>query len=1124
MATQQLTLGDQIKEITARMNDLDPSLPMEEKLDFDLIHSYPGVLSASSDHTYAKGIEVSWNKVVGMEKAVTRVPTAIMDSNILVQWSADMDQLNVSDENQSPNLALLLSYSPNESPESVADNIRPVWSCILVFVDHQQIRSSFSEGVSYLEAKYKACTDLESFSYMALIRIPDDLRSMPFLPTAEEAYFVQPHGTSSWAKGRGKTTNFNAAFLHRVTFSADEPDRVVLRPKHVRSAVSLLSPNEPQFLDMTPLARLWVNEVYVQEDDCMSPLYSFIVVSLPVVTDVDSNNPPDEGSALGEGNNHNPSYSPTDSVLGELQVSEVSVSPNVETERHNPRSEGAMNSSVGSESEGTSHSGDDISTGMGQSHHVIGSNEESYNDRGLHSDASMHSGLASDSAGSEDEDCVPANSVVVVATVHSEASPDTGNRGNGNPPRVPVPNVLASNTEEVIGRAVPNDPPLIVPAVAPVIPARLLPDKDKLNKILQEQREVAKELHTALRQANDSILGKMEEVYRDTAGVSANLLSTMSRHARAWQKELSELSGALQHSSSLEPHQYLELIEGIEKVSQKLVADSKEAESEYAARKDGFNEIINKAVETLRENLDSEADRQGLEYSRKAVDAILPHATTYSVAPFMAQIFSQEMAFRSSLVSMSQNWACFPISMLVNQMHEIASTSAQVVQLLPVFTDTIAQHLRVQCTIKPLYQILKAGNDANCATLPTEPSTSVVSGVGPKSGPKSTSSIAASDSGVSSIRSPDGNPSLTIDGSTSGTGADIGVTSSAARTHNAVRSSTGSSSSAKDIRRPHTPKQKGSSLPAHIAERAHRSAPPHQTRALKEASAAKPINSNLVRPRSTPGTPSTPSSLGSRLPDIKTKQASIPTPPADTRSGAGSFKVVKVPNPDHKAGTTHRRSSTSGATSTAARSEKGRSPRRANAHAPPKTSDTSTGKGHGSPLPDRDPPKMVSVGSTGKPVGARTGCNTKITPKRFVEFSNPRTGKTMVIANTPEEVKRAESMTGLRLIVNEMAKSKPSGSSKAEGGHSLGLTVQDGGTAGGSGSDSSRKRKSKKKKRSEHNLMRPATNPIQIDTDSDDPECRPPPQRRRGKRYERVLRRPLRPRMTSSAGLPNPRV
>ena len=99
---------------------------------------------------------------------------------------------------------------------------------------------------------------------------------------------------------------------------------------------------------------------------------------------------------------------------------------------------------------------------------------------------------------------------------------------------------------------------------------------------------------------------------------------------------------ALQHSSSLEPHQYLELIEGIEKVSQKLVADSKEAELEYAARKDGFNEIINKAVETLRENLDSEADRQGLEYSRKAVDAILPHAMTYSVAPFMGRRFSRK--------------------------------------------------------------------------------------------------------------------------------------------------------------------------------------------------------------------------------------------------------------------------------------------------------------------------------------------------------------------------------------------------------------------------------------------------------------------------------------------------
>ena len=254
-----------------------------------------------------------------------------------------------------------------------------------------------------------------------------------------------------------------------------------------------------------------------------------------------------------------------------------------------------------------------------------------------------------------------------------------------------------------------------------------------------------------------------------------------------------------------------------------------------------------------------------------------------------------------------------------------------------------------------------------------------------------------------------------------------------------------------------------------------------------------------MRPRSTPSTPSTPSSLGSRLPDIKTKQASIPTPPADTRSGAGSFKVVKVPNPDHKAGTTHRRSNTSGATSTGgatARPEKGRSPRRANAHAPPKTPDTNTGKGHGSPLPDRDPPKMVSAGSTGKPVGARTGCNTRITPKRYVEFSNPRTGKTVVIPNTPEEVKRAESVTGLRLVVSEMAKSKPTGSSKAEGGHSQGLTVQGGGTAGGSGSDSSRKRKSKKKKRSEHDLMRPATNPIQIDTDSDDPECRPPPKKK----------------------------
>ena len=943
---------------------------------------------------------------------------------------------------------------------------------------------------------------------MALICIPDDLKSMPFLPTAEEAYFVQPHGISPWARGRGKTTNFNAAFLHRVTFSADEPDRVVLRPKHVRSVVSLLPPNEPQFLDMTPLARLWVNEVYVQEDDGMSPLYSFIVVSLPVVTDTDNDSPPDQGSALVGENIHNPSYSPTDSVLGELQVSEVSVSPNMEAEQQNLQSEGAMDSSAGSESEGTGHSGDDISTRMGQSHDVVYSNGESDNDGGLHSDASMRSGVASDSAGSGVEDDIPANSVVVEATVHSEASPGTGNRGDGKLPRVPVLNVLASNEEEVVGRAVPNDPPLIVPAVAPVIPARLLPDKDKLNQILKEQREVAKELHNALRQANDSILGKMEEVYWDTAGVSANLLSTMSSHARVWQKELSELSGALQHSSSLEPHQYLQLIEGIENVSQKLVADSKEAELEYAARKDGFNEIINKAVETLQENLDSEAERQGIEYSRKAVDAILPHATTYSMAPFMAQIFSQEMAFSSSLVSMSQNWACFPISMLVNQMHEIASTSAQVVQLLPVFTDTIAQHLRVQCTVKPLYQILKAGNDANCATLPPEPSTSVVSGVDPKSGPKSTSSVAASDSGVSSIRSPDGNPSLTIDGSTSATGTDIGVVSSAARTNSAARansaarSNTGSSLPVKDIRRPHTPKQKGSSLPVHIAERAHRSAPPHQARALKEASAVKPVNSNLVRPRSNPSTPSTQSLLGPRLPDMKTKQASIPTPPTGTRSGADSFKIVKVPNPDHKTGTSHRRSSTSGATSTggtAARPKKGRSPRRANAQAPPKTPDMSTGKGHSSPLPDRDLPKVVTVGSTGKPVGARTGCNTRITPRRYVEFSNPRTGKTMVIANTPEEVRCAESAAGLRLVIDEMGKSKPSGSSKAEGGPSQGIIIQDGGAAGGSGSDSSRKRKSKKKKRSEHDMMRPATNPIQIDTDSDDPECRPPP-KKKGKR------------------------
>ena len=85
-----------------------------------------------------------------------------------------------------------------------------------------------------------------------------------------------------------------------------------------------------------------------------------------------------------------------------------------------------------------------------------------------------------------------------------------------------------------------------------------------------------------------------------------------------------------------------------------------------------------------------------------------------------------------------------------------------------------------------------------------------------------------------------------------------------------------------------------------------------------------------------------------------------------------------------------------------------------------------------------------------------------------------------------------------------MAKSKPSGSFKGESGHSQGVTVQDGSAAGGSGSDSSRKRKSKdrkKKKWSEHNMMRPALNPIQIDTDSDDPECRPPP-KKKGKRAQ----------------------
>ena len=131
----------------------------------------------------------------------------------------------------------------------------------------------------------------------------------------------------------------------------------------------------------------------------MSPLYSFIVVSLPAVTATDNDSPPDQGSALMGGNSHNPSYSPTDSVLGELQVSEVSVSPNMETERQNLRSEGTMDTSVDSESEGTGHSGEDTSTGMGQSHDVVDSNGESDNDGGLHSDASMRSCVASDSAG-----------------------------------------------------------------------------------------------------------------------------------------------------------------------------------------------------------------------------------------------------------------------------------------------------------------------------------------------------------------------------------------------------------------------------------------------------------------------------------------------------------------------------------------------------------------------------------------------------------------------------------------------------------------------------------------------------------------------------------------------------
>ena len=170
----------------------------------------------------------------------------------------------------------------------------------------------------------------------------------------------------------------------------------------------------------------------------------------------------------------------------------------------------------------------------------------------------------------------------------------------------------------------------------------------------------------------------------------------------------------------------------------------------------------------------------------------------------------------------------------------------------------------------------------------------------------------------------------------------------------------------------------------------------------------KPANQKEGRPRSNPSTPSTSSSLGAHLSAIKTKQPSTPAPRSNTRTAADSFKIVKVPNPDHKTGTSHRRTSTSGATSTdgvVARSEKGKSPRRANSQAPPKTPDTSTGMGHGSPLPDQDQSKVVTGSSTGKPVGARTGCNTKTTPKKYVEFSNLHTGKTMVIANTPEAVK-----------------------------------------------------------------------------------------------------------------------
>ena len=165
----------------------DPHVPKEELLTFDMLECHPLV-------TDQQAYKFQWDKVDALYKFVDRLPTWVVDDNIVDIWSTGREDAPQSFRGWEAKKAtlgqvLMLSWSPSQIGGSTASTVVKVFTAVVVCIHFCQVVMSIKDGTNDL-INHSIVEPKKSMS--ALCRLPRCSVKIFYPSPLNSAFLVLP--------------------------------------------------------------------------------------------------------------------------------------------------------------------------------------------------------------------------------------------------------------------------------------------------------------------------------------------------------------------------------------------------------------------------------------------------------------------------------------------------------------------------------------------------------------------------------------------------------------------------------------------------------------------------------------------------------------------------------------------------------------------------------------------------------------------------------------------------------------------------------------------------------------------------------------------------------------------